>query len=270
LFNNVHIAETSSSSVKLVEEEYFENASPIFNKAFKSAEAGCVRLVRTACKALQYGGDDKSGCHKVFLEFVKPFLSSHGIRTLPLTTFRGNRFNVLFENAAPIYFLHQEIRQFLEGNATNQLLKSILHDLNVPFFLAGCKALGLISCLLTQPLWSVIESKRHIFDIGQLYHKVILFTEDSSLNIPSFMCGELVMSHIDPPESHSPIFSSLIAPSDHEDHVEVILTVMLPAILKVLQHIFADFLPGGKWEAPTQEMRTQAEGELRRLDGIMF
>ena len=50
----------------------------------------------------------------------------------------------------------------------------MLYDLQVPEYLAGCKALGHVSCLVTVPLWSTIENERiHIMDIGTMYQEVI-------------------------------------------------------------------------------------------------
>jgi hypothetical protein len=50
LHSLVHMAEAASSSIKAAEEGFFDSA-PIFNKAFKTAEPGATRLVRTSCKA---------------------------------------------------------------------------------------------------------------------------------------------------------------------------------------------------------------------------
>jgi hypothetical protein len=79
---------------------------------------------------------------------------------LPLQPLRGNRFNILFSNAGHVYFLRNKMQEFLEKTSlSNGLLQSVLKDLKTPFFIAGCKALGLISKLITTPLWNVIENK---------------------------------------------------------------------------------------------------------------
>lgn len=49
------------------------------------------------------GGDDKSGFHGNFMTFVKEFLNEHRLRNLPLRSFRGSGFNILFQNAASIF-----------------------------------------------------------------------------------------------------------------------------------------------------------------------
>ena len=39
----------------------------------------------------------------------------------------------------------------------NQLLKAVFSDIQVPEFVAGCRALGLISKIITGPFWRVVE-----------------------------------------------------------------------------------------------------------------
>lgn len=74
--------------------------------------------------------------------------------SLPLQPLRGNRFNILFTNADHVYFLKEKMIEYLtKTSCTNGLLQSVLHDLQTPFFVSGCKALALISKFITTPLW---------------------------------------------------------------------------------------------------------------------
>ena len=78
---------------------------------------------------------------------------------MPLASFRGKRFNIIFYDAAGIYFLHEKV--FLESyGAKNQLLTAVLADLYEPVFRAGCKALGLINKFITGPHWRILESNK--------------------------------------------------------------------------------------------------------------
>ena len=115
--------------------------------AFKSEEKnGVVRFIKSASSAFARGGSESAGVHGQFKAYVKDSLHEHGFNTIPLVPFRGNRFNILFFNAGFIFLLHQEMKSFLEKNgATNGLLKAVEADLNEPFYIASCKALGLIS-----------------------------------------------------------------------------------------------------------------------------
>ena len=92
------------------------------------------------------------------------------MRSIPLQPYRGNRFNILFENAGYVFFLSPHMKDFLQGYKSNMLLTAVMEDLCVPEYLAGCKALGLISRLITVPLWCQLEdSEIHIMDIGNIY-----------------------------------------------------------------------------------------------------
>ena len=93
------------------------------------------------------------------MAYVKDDLKRLGFHALPLERFRGNRFNILFSNAARVYFLAPYVQEYLQGGHQNRLLQSVKHDINVPEYLAGCKALGLVSELITKPLWGLIENK---------------------------------------------------------------------------------------------------------------
>ena len=95
----------------------------------------------------------KNGCHQAFKVYVSQFLKDNGILGLPLQPLRGNQFNILFANAGHVYFLRHKMTEYLKKtNSMNGLLKSVLKDLEVPFFIAGCKAMCLISKLITTPL----------------------------------------------------------------------------------------------------------------------
>eukprot|EP00057_Strongylocentrotus_purpuratus_P007736 XP_011662210.1 PREDICTED: uncharacterized protein LOC105437383 [Strongylocentrotus purpuratus] len=247
----VHLAETASSSMLETQQGFFSEA-PAFDKSFqKASEPGTTRLIRTACKAVAHGGDEKSGCHGNFLAFIRPWLKEHGFRKLPIEPFHGNRFNILFRNAASVFYLHEELTTFLQSSADNKLLKAVLHDIQVPEYLAGCIALGLVAYLVTIPLWSSIEDEGiHIIDVGARYQEIIDFLVQASNNVQTFMEGTFQLSFANT-YNHFPdnvIFSALVKAFDHDDKTEVILSNMLPAMAQLLKRIFSDHLDGGRWQ----------------------
>ena len=67
--------------------------------AFKTKSNSVVRLIKTASRALQRGGNDQSGVHGQFKVYCREFLDAIKMRSLPLIPFFGNRFNILFFNA---------------------------------------------------------------------------------------------------------------------------------------------------------------------------
>ncbi|WAQ97233.1 hypothetical protein MAR_029923 [Mya arenaria] len=193
----VHMAETCSKSLITYE---LDIGPSIFDPSFKNdSEPGTVRLVRTtACKAFSKGGDEKNGQYLNFQTYCKESLQENGLRSVPLERFRGNRFNILFRNAANVFFLEHQIRTYLAIEHSNRLLASINHDINVPEYVAGCKSLGLISELITAPLWFIIEDENlHIIEAQTLYQELVKYLKEFPQHIRYFMEGNYVLSFVD-------------------------------------------------------------------------
>ena len=66
-------------------------------------------------KTFACGGDEKNGIHGPFDMHVKPFVKENNLLSLPIQRIRGNIFNVLFSNAASVYFLSAKINYFLKS-----------------------------------------------------------------------------------------------------------------------------------------------------------
>ena len=165
----VHMAEAVNKAAKEMESLHFGTGEvPIKDPRFrKASESAITRTIRTTCKVFAYGGDLKTSCHGRFVVEVSELLKQNGYRSLPITPFHGNRFNILFHNAAAIYWLQPHTVTFLEKDGGAPW---VLHDLKEPFFVAGCKALGLICKVITTPLWNLIEDKSiNIIDMNQRY-----------------------------------------------------------------------------------------------------
>ena len=254
----VHLAQTASKAILETEKESFADEPPILDRSFRKIyEPGTTRLVRTVCKALAEGADEKSGCHGSFLEYVRPTLLEDGFRRLPLEPFHGNRFNIIFQNAASVFYLADHITSFLEGGAENKLLKSVLHAIKVTDYLAGCKALGLVSFLVTMPLWTSI----HVLDIGKYYQEIIDYILQATNRLDEFIAGDLRLSFANTHALQtSIIFQHLTAMWEHDGKVHVILDVMLPAMARLLQKIFSDHLEGGRWTNVPEDQREQLIG----------
>ena len=102
-------------------------------------------------------GSEQSG---VYLPFTA-FLKSNGVSRNPLASFRGNHFNVVFYDAGALFYIAPLVQRFFKEvwQTPNQLLKAVSADLSVSKYLAGCKALGIINKVVTEPLWRVLECK---------------------------------------------------------------------------------------------------------------
>ena len=111
------------------------------------------------CNAIQKHGSQRAGVYPIF----KQYLHSK-VDYLHLATFRGHRFNILFHDDAGVFFLRDHLASFFEEYGTeNSLLKVVAVDLAEPVYMAGCKALGLINKLLTDPLWRVWKGKHPLW-----------------------------------------------------------------------------------------------------------
>ena len=131
--------------------------------------------------------------HGQFKVYVKDFLSTNGFRSLPIVPFRGNRFNILFFTASYLYFLKDQMTEFFEKfGASNKLLKCVQADLEEPLYLAGCRALGLISKVITTPLWRCLEDKSvHILELPDIYGKIQVALQRGTEHPEEFMDGSL-------------------------------------------------------------------------------
>ena len=90
----------------------------------RDGESGTLRLVRTACKALQKHGSEQSGRPEDFAAFC----TSKNIE-IPLATFCRNRLNILFFNATGVYFLSSTMKEFFFFHTTNRLLQAVAADI---------------------------------------------------------------------------------------------------------------------------------------------
>lgn len=120
-----------------------------------SSGSGTVRLIRTACKAVQKQCSQQAGCHVMF----RTYLKTQRVAKFPITKFEGNIFNIVFYNAAGIYYLRHHLVRYLKEvhHTQNKLLQAVLRDLKHPLYLTGCPALGIVRKWITSPLWRILE-----------------------------------------------------------------------------------------------------------------
>ena len=258
----VHHAEAATKSLSAFEKVVFGPEKPpiLDMKFYKPTESGTFRLIRTTSNALGRGGDEKNGCYGEFKLYIQQFLRANGIFSLPIEPYHGNRFNILFENSVAFFFLHEKIAEFLAMNNNNNLLKSVLHDIGTPHYVAGTKALGLVCRFITSPLWKLLENRDiHIFQMNTFYNELVAGIDTACNNIESFMKGEIRLFVGHTTVKADAMLIKLLEPYEHDDKVEMILQVLLPALAAVSRHLYKDHLPGGKFEVITDEMKIKAQ-----------
>ena len=241
------------------------------------SEAGIMRLVRTTCKAMCRHGSKQAGVYQPFTAFLR----SNEIAKNPLAPFRGNRFNILFYYAGVVYYLAPLISKFLTDvwQTPNKLLRAVLADVQVPEFLAGCKALGLINKIVTGPLWHVIESKDvSILDINIHYCRLLECFEEWSKDASEVVSGEAVLFRDFPPVPDM-IFDSLAKPSELDATVQEIMQVVFSSLAVLVSRLLEDHLPGGVLDKPNQQLveetksvpnsNTISERDFAKLDRLL-
>ena len=255
----IHFADAANASMKEAEQGFYPGEVPIYDPSFKKGdEAAVARLVRTSCKAVARGADEKSGCYSPFKTFIFSQLKLDGLHSVPLQPYRGNRFNILFSNAAGLFYLHSYLSDFLKHYELNRLLRSVNHDLQEPFLLAGCKALGLISYMVMAPLWRFVEAKDvHITDMNERYHQLVSFFNDATINTEDFVAGNLLPFGQDTCISRDAIYNSLSSPWIHDSYVVTILKILFPAFSTLSSKLYADHLPDGKYFNLTVEAKNK-------------
>ena len=153
------------STLELFENVYTSGTNPF---AFDS-KSGTFRLVRTACKALTSRGRAKLGANSQWESFLTDISEINHI-----VTFVGSRFNIVFKNAASLFYHRVHLKDFLSLIPDpNLLLKSIKFDIDEPVYLAGIRALGIIDKVITGPFWRLLERKgTSILDTNMYLHQM--------------------------------------------------------------------------------------------------
>lgn len=156
----VGLADTAAKTLKKWESLHLDEEST-------NSEAGTLRLIWSPCKAIQNQCSQQAGCHIMF----KAYLETQGISIFPIAKFQGNRFNIVFYNAAGIYYYKESPYSIFERNTPNSKLVTP-RDLKNSHFIVGCHALGIVSKCITGPLWRLLESTETMSELGAVYQKM--------------------------------------------------------------------------------------------------
>jgi E1A/CREB-binding protein len=209
------------------------------------SSSGTQRLIRTACKAFHHRGSQQSGCSASF----RTYLRRHGIYRIPLAAFIGNRFNILFYDAAGVYYLKDHMIEYIEsthGQQANRLLQAVLDDLKQSVYISGCRALGLIDKAVTGPLWRKLEeSNVSVLDMGTYYTEMKTKFDSWSTDSRALAEGTACLSD-DIPIHKDDVWNVLVASNDLIDTMTLeALQILFSAFSITTQRLLVDHLPGG-------------------------
>lgn len=172
-----------------------------------------------------------------------------------------------------MYFHRERIVDILKEKhgATNRLLSTILCNVQVPLFIADCRVLGLISKLITAPLWRLIEQDSHILDMNMHYIELNTFLSEQSKDASDFMKESSPFQDM---VEHDSILHDLIRIKDSEDCVqaESIAQTLFTSLKGLLERQLKDQLPGGKYANASDNVERESLSTLKhnKLPEFLF
>ena len=236
----VGLADAAEATLKIWESTFSEETPA--DKQSSSTQ----RLVRTACKAFHSRGSEQAGCSTLF----RTFLRHEGVEKLPLASFKGNRFNIVFYDAAGVYYLKSYMIDYLtshHGSNLNRLLQAVLADLKSDCNIAGCKALGIIDKVVTGPFWRHLKTSTvSILDMSAVYTKMKEkfdeWGDDSQhlINSQASLFPEFT-------NADDPIAQCLFQPTENDGIVQELLQLLFKSFSLTIQRLLVDHLPGGEF-----------------------
>ena len=264
----ISLAENSSKSLKNFEKVKLQNVDTGAEKSaklkmfIKGSESAVVRFVRTTCKLFAKGTHSANS----FGPFCA-YLSQKGEVNI-LEEFLHNRFNIVFYNSEAVFYLKDYIVDFLENvhGTSTTLHEAVLLDAKDHWCLAGAKALGILSKLITAPLWRVLEDDSiHIADVSDIYQVVVEFLRDvfTHNNASSLRSGSSYPRIFEGRLNKDKVYDSLMQVSPYDDLVDEILIHLCRDWCALLERLLADHLPGGQFAVMTDEKRQCTESVVK-------
>ena len=176
------------------------------------------------------------------------------VHKIPLASFRGNRFNILFYDAAGVYFLKKNMEEYLTQNhngVLNRLLQAVLADLRIPQYTAGCKALGIVDKLITGPFWRHMESsERSVLEMSGSYSKMKSMFDSWGDDALPLMENEVLLFP-DFTNTTDEVALELCKPSLFDSMAQELLQLLCKSFSATMQRMLIDHLPGGEFHSVT-------------------
>lgn len=254
----VGLADTCEGTLRKFERNYLDGkdvgsaAKPELKRYHKS-ESGTLRLIRTASKCFAIGEDEKNG---VSLPWIT-YLRSKGEKNY-IIRFKHNRFNLVFSLALATYYHKQRISEFLDKvhGLSNDLLKAVTLDVKEELYLAGLKAFGLISKLITGPLWKLLEAPGHILEMNVYYKELIDFLVRGATDVA--FIGQFIGGDASPFDTViGEDAESKMLIEENNSLIEVLyplLQCLFLSMSELLKRMVSDHLPGGQFHDPSEEV----------------
>ncbi|CAC5383514.1 unnamed protein product [Mytilus coruscus] len=157
----------------------------------------------------------------------------------------------------------------------NGLLRAVSLDIKEDLYLAGCKSFGLISKLITGPLWRLLESPGHILEINKFYKQVIDFlvkgVSDTELAVK--FCNGTESPFDTDISTDDKLLQDLVKENTDVDAIVVpMVQNLFQAIHELLSRLVIDHLPGGTFWEPEEYTLLSSNSALKhnRLPEFVF
>ena len=186
-------------------------------------------------------------------------MEEENIFRLPIYRFLGNRFNILFINAAGLYYLFDHLVDFFNNiELENRLLVAVHWDHKVLAYKVGCRALGLIEKLIIGPLWGTMNKTKCVLGMSKHYKNLLECFEKWEVNCNFFLNNETFCDNSF--VSHDECFESLCTPVSNEVQrmTKECLEIIFSGFVVVSRRMLHDHLKGGKYSAITPELEKEA------------
>ena len=264
----VNLADHSGAVIK-----EWENSQPqpsaSASDAQRQSECGTYRLIRSPCKAFERHGSEQVGQSVEFETYAK----SKGINNIPLAKFRGNRFNIIFHNAAGIFYLAPTMVAYLGFCRMNRLMESVKKDLMDVRLVVGCRALGLLGKFVTAPLWRFLESEAPFSAVHGVYQEIetqlARWAEDPS-ELVDGTARPFQAAVIAEPDN---VFDQLLVPAEHDNMVKGLLQLLTLAwhtyLHRVWEAQYVQDVPEAEETSTVPKTNVISERDFGQLDRLL-
>lgn len=211
--------------------------------------------------------------------FFESFLGAKGEK-VKIKTFLGHRFNMLFTDAAAVYYHNEDIASFLTTWPNpNKLLLSVKFDSFQPILLAVIRALGIVGRLITEPLEGILKKEKRILDCNPHLELIqTSLTTWSGDGLIAMAGAPLFESYTKIDEVHKKLFLEH-EDSDIEAMTSIAIELIAEEMLILLNRQAHDYLPGGKLYSPSEKVKRMAsnvgpsnmvsERDMAKLDNLL-
>ena len=175
---------------------------------------------------------------------------------MPLAAFRGSRFNILFYDAAGVYYLRSHMLHYLTEahGSLNLLPQAVLSDLKVSQYVAGCRAPGIIDKAVTGPLWRyLVLSSVSVLNMSDVYTKIVEKLEKWGEDSQEVMEGNDSLEVFQDERGEDDVQRQLFTSTLNDSMVQELLQMLFKSFVLTMQRILLDHLPGGVHHAVSDQ-----------------